>query len=107
MPDLKPTVPAALAAATPRGVDRRPRGTVTGEPLAEVAAGWERAIGSDPRDPVPFLEPVYAEVDVLVPRPDLGEDAYTFVTAGSRLPARDELGTAAPAPSAAAKVRKA
>ncbi len=101
----KPTVPTALAAATPRGVERKPRGSVTG-PLAEVSAGWERAMGSDPRDPVPFLEPVHADEDVLVPRPDLGDQAYTYVQAGDRLPARDDLGTPAPAPSARAKVIK-
>jgi hypothetical protein len=87
---------------------RKPRGTITDAPLAEVAATWERALGSDPRDPVPALVPEFSDADVLVPRPDLGPDAYTFVAKGERLPTRAELGDvpAAPVPSAAAKVRK-
>lgn len=86
---------------------RQPRGAVKAEPLAEVSARWERPLGSDPRDPVPTTDPVYAEADVLVPRPDLGEGAHTLVLAGERLPARDELAPpAAPGPAAAAKVLK-
>jgi hypothetical protein len=87
---------------------RKARGTVTGAPLAEVSATWERPLGSDPRDPVPPGELAYATEDVLVRRPELGENAYTFVAAGDRLPTRAELGDvpAAPAPSAAAKVHK-
>ena len=92
----------------PANVDRKPRGTVKDAPLAEVSATWERPLGSDPRDPVPPAELVYATEDVLVPRPALGENAYTFVAAGDRLPTRAELGDVpvAPAPSAAAKVHK-
>jgi hypothetical protein len=88
---------------------RKPRGTVTTAPLAEVSAGWERPLGSDPRDPVPAADSAeYADADVLVPRPDLGEDRYTLVLSGDRLPSREELSPSAPpAPSAAAKVRKA
>jgi hypothetical protein len=87
---------------------RKPRGTVTGAPLAEVSAGWERPLGSDPRDPVPAADTAeYADADVLVPRPDLGDDRYTLVLAGDRLPSRQEQSPPAPpARSAAAKVRK-
>ena len=92
----------------PTDVKRSPRGTVTDAPLAEVSATWERPLGSDPRDPVPPAELAYATEDVLVPRPELGGNAYTFIAAGDRLPTRAELGDvpAAPAPSAAAKVHK-
>lgn len=88
---------------------RKPRGTVTAAPLAEVAAGWERPMGSDPRDPVPAADTTeYADADVLVPRPDLGPDRYTLILSGDRLPSREELlPPAPPAPSAGAKVRKA
>jgi hypothetical protein len=87
---------------------RKPRGTVTGAPLAEVSAGWERSLGSDPRDPIPTTDTAeFADADVLVARPDLGPDRYTLILAGDRLPSRTELSPPAqPAPSAAAKVRK-
>lgn len=92
-----------MAETTKRTV-RRPRGAVS-EPVAEAAAGWERPIGSDPRDPVPVDEPAYAEQDVLVPRPDLGDGAHTLVLAGERLPTREELAPA-PGPADRAKVLK-
>jgi hypothetical protein len=88
---------------------RKPRGTVTAAPLAEVSAGWERPLGSDPRDPVPPADTAeYADANVLVPRPDLGDDRYTLILAGDRLPAREELSPPPPpSPSAVAKVRRA
>lgn len=68
------------------------------EPLAEVAAGWSRPLGSDPRDPVPggkrvehgrVVEraPEYAEADVLIERPDLAPGSHTLVNAGDVIPA--------------------
>jgi HK97 family phage major capsid protein len=73
---------------------RRPqaRGSITGAPLAEVSAGRERPLGSDPRDPIPATDAAdYADADVLVARPDLGPDRYTLVLSGDRLPSREEL----------------
>jgi len=64
---------------------------VTGKPLAEKAATWERRIGSDPRDdvepPPTDLDTVTVTEDTFIARPDLGENSYTLVAAGDRVPA--------------------
>lgn len=58
------------------------------EILAEVAAGWSRPLGSDPRDPVPDDDgPEVADDDVLVERKDLGPDAHTRINSGDVIPA--------------------
>lgn len=54
---------------------------------------------------MPTTEPEYATEDVLVPRPDLGDDAHTLVLTGERLPVADEP-TPAPGPADRAKVHK-
>ena len=62
---------------------------MTDQPLAEKAATWEREIGSDPRDdvtPAP-ADPDVVSDDTFIARPELGENTYTLVAAGDRVPA--------------------
>ena len=62
---------------------------MTDKPLAEKAATWEREIGTDPRDDVnvaPDTPDVVPE-DTYIARPDLGDDTYTLVAKGDRVPA--------------------
>ena len=61
---------------------------MTDKSLAEKAATWEREIGSDPRDdvkPAPADPDVVTE-DTFIARPDLGDNAYTLVAKGDRVP---------------------
>ena len=62
---------------------------MTDKPLAEKAATWEREIGTDPRNDVtaaPATPHVVPE-DTYITRPDLGDDTYTLVAKGDRVPA--------------------
>jgi hypothetical protein len=57
------------------------------KPIAEKWADRERVLGSDPRDEhteEPDVE--RADHDLLIHRPDLGEDAATFVAEGDPIP---------------------
>ena len=72
---------------------------MTDKPLAEKAATWEREIGSDPRDDVkaPPADPDLVTEDTFVARPDLGENTYTLVAKGDRVPAGLERNKRSPA----------
>jgi hypothetical protein len=62
---------------------------MTDKSLAEKATTWEGPIGSDPRDDVepPPTDPDTVTEDTFIARPDLGENSYTLVAAGDRVPA--------------------
>ena len=72
---------------------------MTDKPLAEKAATWEREIGSDPRDDVtaPPADPDLVTEDTFVARPDLGDNTYTLVAKGDRIPAGLESNKRSPA----------
>ena len=63
---------------------------MTDKPLAEKAATWEREIGTDPRDDVKVApaDPDVVTEDTFIARPDLGDNTYTLVAKGDRVPGR-------------------
>ena len=69
------------------------------KPLAEKAATWEREIGTGPRDDVAVAPntPQVANEDTFIARPDLGDDTYTLVAKGDRVPAGLEGNKRSPA----------
>ena len=71
----------------------------TDKPLAEKAATWERVVGSDPRDDVKLAptDPDVVTEDTFVARPDLGENTFTLVAKGDRVPAGLEDNERSPA----------
>jgi hypothetical protein len=72
---------------------------MTDKPLAEKAATWEREVGTDPRDDVNLVPPTPKVVpeDTYITRPDLGDDTYTLVAKGDRVPAGLEANKRRPA----------
>ena len=69
------------------------------KPLAEKAATWEREIGTDPRDDVTLApdDPDVVTEDTFIARPDLGENTFTLVAKGDRVPAGLESNKRSPA----------
>ena len=72
---------------------------MTDKLLAEKAATWEREIGTDPRDDVkaPLADPDVVTEDTFLARPDLGDNTFTLVAKGDRVPAGLEGNKRSPA----------
>ena len=72
---------------------------MTDKPLAEKAATWEREVGTDPRDDVKVApaDPDVVTEDTFIARPDLGDNTFTLVAAGDRVPAGLERHKRSPA----------